>query len=242
MLQRLADAVWSAARGLFVALLPARAVAALQRYKARRFRYERHGLIHRSTDRCIIDEVYDEQVYGPPGLYKEGQVVLDVGGHIGAFASYAARQIGPAGRVIVCEPAPDTLELLRRNVKSLPQVSVHPVAVSDAVGEIELGLADNPAANSIVGAEGRKVRVPLTTLDAVHQAEGSPEVAHLKIDVEGAELGVLRGGGKTLAKTRRVVMELHPQKIDPGEAVRLLEQAGFRVTVKGRMLEAVKVP
>lgn len=247
MLQRLADAVWSAGRGLLTAVLPSGLLAALRRYKGRRFRYEviladGARFMYRPTDVCIVEEVYTQRVYGPPELYAPGQVVFDVGGHIGAFAVFAARRVGREGRVVVCEPAPDTLSLLRRNVEDLPQVRLHETAVSDKEGSIVLRLAENPAANSIFGEEGEPVTVPLTTLDAVHAAEGSPAVDHLKIDVEGAELGVLRGGAKTLAATRRVVMETHPGRAEPAEAAALLEKAGFRVRVDGRFLEAVKVP
>lgn len=195
-------------------------------------------LAYRPHDQCILDEVFDQHAYGPDEAFKSGDVVIDVGGHIGAFACLTARRVGPTGRVISCEPAPDNAALLRENLKrnGFSWAAAKETAVGDKAGFIELYVADqasdNPAANTVFPTEGRKaVRVPLTTLDALAAEEKLSRVDHLKLDIEGAELQALRGGEKTLAMTRRIVMEVHPERVEPQEVLDLLTARGFSPAV-----------
>lgn len=55
--------------------------------------------------RFIVREIFEQQVYHHPGFQlRPADVILDVGGHIGVFAHWAAPQI-PRGRIICVEPA-----------------------------------------------------------------------------------------------------------------------------------------
>ena len=60
---------------------------------------------------------------------NRGDSVVDVGAHIGINTLYMAMRVGPAGHVIAVEPAPDNLDVLRRNiaVNRLDNVTVHSV-------------------------------------------------------------------------------------------------------------------
>ena len=215
----------------------------LRALKTRTFVLERRvadgsTLAYRPHDQCILDEVFNEHAYGPDAAFEPGDTVVDVGGHVGAFACLAARRVGPKGRVISCEPAPDNAALLRENLSrnGFSWAKVQEAAVGDEAGHIDLFVADqardNPAANTIFPTEGRKaVRVALTTLDAIAAQESLTVINHLKLDIEGAELQALRGGAKALAITRRVVMEVHPDRVDPQQVLDLLASSGFRVQV-----------
>lgn len=239
-----AQAVWVPLRSLGRRLLGAPrwdglvARSGLRAFKGRHWLQRRvlpdgNVVLHRPSDACLIDEVYAENAYRAE-LIEAGQTVVDVGAHIGTFALRAARRVGPTGRVVACEPSPATLELLRRNVSEnrLAWVSIQPVAAAEAEGSAELGVAregeDNPAADTLLPASGRRrVPVRLRRLDDILAEAGVSTVNLLKIDAEGAELRVLEGAPRTLARTRRVVMEIHPPGVDPDRVVRLLEAAGF---------------
>jgi len=218
----------------------------LREFKNRYWRFERTlpdglRLRFRDADRCIIDEIYESGAYGSPKLIKTGDIVVDAGGHIGVFALWAAKRVGETGRVLSFEPGPDNLALLRANVaaNALRQVKVFDCALSDHPGEAELYIADsgsnNPAANTLMAADGRNaVRVRLNTLDDIAAVEKLTRVDHLKIDVEGAELLVLKGSARTLKVTGRVIMEVHPERIDPEEVLSFLKEAGFKPEVFSR--------
>ncbi|MBI5622172.1 MAG: FkbM family methyltransferase [Elusimicrobia bacterium] len=188
-------------------------------------------LLHRPQDRCIIEEVAGGAYASAP--VEPGATVVDVGAHIGTFALLAARMVGPSGRVVALEPSPATLELLRRNValNGLSWVKVHPVGAAEAEGTAELFTAsglDNPAADTLSPTPGRRgVMVRLARLDDVLAQEGCTRVDLLKLDVEGAELRALAGAPRTLALTRRIVMEVHPPAAPLQEVRRVLEGAGF---------------
>lgn len=212
----------------------------LRELKQRHWRFHRtlpdgSRLTFRDVDRCIIDEVYAQKAYGPVESIPPGGVVVDAGGHIGVFALWAAGRVGRSGRVLVFEPAPENLVLLRRNVddNGLSQVAVFDCALSDREGRAELYLAPgrgNPAANTLIASPDRKaVEVSLRTLDSIASEEKLSRIDLLKIDVEGAELRLLQGAPEALKTVRRVVMEIHPEKLDPGEVLEFLKAAGFRI-------------
>lgn len=210
----------------------------LREFKSRtwleRFRApDGNDILYRPHDRCIIDEVYGQGVYCGAQI-APGQTVVDAGAHIGVFSLMAARRVGPAGRVICFEPSPRTAEILRRNLAAndLSWVRNHAVALAETDGFADFFVADdagdNPAADTLSDAPGRgRVSVRLRRLDDVLSEEGVSHVDHLKIDVEGAELRVLDGATQTLARARRLVMEVHPPRVDPVEVRRRLEALGF---------------
>lgn len=244
VLLRAADAVWSALGPAVRVVLGAERVdrlldsSGLRRVKYDRLRQEMElpggvRLRYRPYDRCIIEEVWSHHAYSSTPI-KEGEVVVDIGAHIGAFALYASRRVGPAGRVIACEPSPDSLELLRENVarNASGRVTVFGCALADKAGTVTLyvgeGVDGNPAADTLVASAGRRpVAVEARTLDALLEGEKVERIDHLKIDVEGAELQVLRGAALTLERARRVILEIHPPRASLAEVRAVLEPLGF---------------
>ena len=64
-------------------------------------------------------------------LIDPGSVVFDVGGHIGYTALYFASLVGPLGRVLVAEPAPNNLRYLRYNIRAHPTISLFEIGIGD---------------------------------------------------------------------------------------------------------------
>ena len=140
---------------------------------------------------------------------QRGDLVFDVGSHVGDRIA-AFRRLG--ARVVACEPQPALVKTLRLIYGRDSQVTVEPVAVGAAQGEIELKInVDNPtvstaskdfvkASEGAPGWEGqswdRSVRVAMTTLDALIGKHGMP--AFMKIDVEGFEAKALAGLTRTV--------------------------------------------
>ena len=207
-------------------------------------------LLYRPQDPSVVDEVYGRDVYGRERI-PTGGTVVDAGAHIGAFTLMAARRVGPAGRVLSFEPSPGTQEVLRSNVRfnGLSWVKIFPAALADASGTapfyVASATAESPFSDTLTPLPGRaQVEVPVRRLDDVLAEEGITSVDLLKMDVEGAELRLLEGASKTLARTQRVVMEVHRPRVDPAEVRRRLEGLGFscRVITYGDtvILEAVR--
>lgn len=138
-----------------------------------------------------------------------GDVFLDVGANIGYFSCVAAAKVGVSGRVVAFEPAPDLsrrlLETSReigrrsRSVR-LARIEVHDVALSDREGEAMLSWAtNNRYAERFLSVEGGGEAVRTVRLSA-YLPELTCDV--VKIDVEGAELRVLRGMEAMLVRDR----------------------------------------
>jgi len=145
-----------------------------------------------------------------------GGTFVDVGAHIGIYSLKAARVVGSQGRVISIEPNPDTLQKLRDNIQASgdTNVAVQPFACSDAETDLDLFAAAraNTGGTSLsranaeqVGAVSAVYHVHARPLDAILEAAGVSGVDVIKIDVEGAEMLVLKGARQTLARYSPVI-------------------------------------
>ena len=137
---------------------------------------------------------------------------VDVGAHNGDVLRDIVR-CAPQGRHIAFEPLPENAAALQRE---FPGVDVHQAALSDAAGEHEFGhLVSDPIRSRLVetGAappttgEVRRLRVRTERLDDVLPADYVP--ALIKVDVEGAEEAVFRGGLETLRRHRPLIVFEH---------------------------------
>jgi FkbM family methyltransferase len=146
-------------------------------------------------------------IYEPAGHeVRRGDIVLDCGANIGVFTRKALSR--GAELVVAIEPAPRTLEALRRNFEEeikAGRVIVYPKGVWDHDGELELALDTvNQAADSLViGKEqAPSVRVPLTTIDKIVAELKLPRVDFIKMDIEGAEKPAIKGASNTMQRFR----------------------------------------
>ncbi|MDI1314719.1 FkbM family methyltransferase [Prosthecobacter sp.] len=179
-------------------------------------------------------------------LLKPGDTMIDVGANIGFTAMEGAHAVGRQGVVHAIEPHPFIHRCLEENLSlnmlSPPQVQRYAVAVADALGETGAQFTDDrrddmnfmipKGAVQHSGMSNKSITVPVTTLDVLF-----PDLLHcdlLKIDVEGAELAVLRGASSLLKKTRRILIEAgDPNSVrygfTAGDLLAHLESAGFEV-------------
>jgi FkbM family methyltransferase len=131
-----------------------------------------------------------------------GSVFADVGANLGLYTLWAARLAGPKGQVHAFEPVPDVCERLTRNValNGFAQVRIVPAGVGAEPGRITLyrHLGASGITSRYRAEQGPGIEVPVTTLDREFPPERRPPDL-IKIDVEGMELEVLRGGRRLLA-------------------------------------------
>jgi FkbM family methyltransferase len=135
---------------------------------------------------------------------------LDVGAHVGGVLAEIVR-LAPHGRHVAWEPLP---ELASELAARFPGVEVRQAALSDSDGDRDFArVVDDPGWSGFLarptpsGSATETIRVRCERLD-----DGLPDgvrPAFLKIDVEGAELEVLRGGAETLRRHRPLVAFEH---------------------------------
>jgi FkbM family methyltransferase len=135
-------------------------------------------------------------------LCKSGKAFLDVGAHIGSIIASVAHH-DRSIEIIAFEAIPEKVANLQ---KRFPGVVIHNCAVGDREGTVSFFIDMERSGYSSLGkspsASVREITVPLKRLDDLV----TKTVDVIKIDVEGAELGVLRGAARILGENRPVVM------------------------------------
>ncbi|MFA0761043.1 MAG: hypothetical protein HZLCBSQH_001147 [Candidatus Fervidibacterota bacterium] len=173
---------------------------------------------------------------------KPGMVAFDLGAHHGFYALLMAFCVGTTGKVIAFEPSPKERRKLVWHIRlnRLTQVQVEPFAVADKEGTLDLFLTKDNSANSLsfppsISPIVGRVTVPVTTLDAYCQRNGIKRLDLLKMDVEGAELLVLKGALQVLEKFRStIVMEAMDRTTSqfgytPADLFGFLKQFGYEI-------------
>jgi FkbM family methyltransferase len=137
---------------------------------------------------------------------------IDIGANEGQLLAMFT-ELAPDGRHIAYEPVPS---LARELVRRFPQVDVRPAAVSDGTGESWFVVnRELPSRSSLrpVGnghSSTERIRVPVESLDSSLPADYVPHL--VKVDVEGAELLVLRGARRVLREHKPVIVFEHQRR------------------------------
>jgi FkbM family methyltransferase len=177
-------------------------------------------------------------------LLRVGGTAIDVGANVGHMTGLMAKQAGPSGRVISFEPSSRIRATLSRNVarwandRRFAPISIVASAASDYNGRhllyyaADVFLSNNGTASMDQSWGGGKAveseEVETITLDrALSAQKGVIDV--LKIDVEGHELGVLKGASDLLRTKRVTHIIFEDMGQYPSPVHRLLEDAGYKV-------------
>lgn len=172
-------------------------------------------------------------------VLRAGDVFIDVGANIGYFTLLAATLVGKTGTILSIEPNHTAAQRLRQHLdrNGFPNVLVEEVACSDSNREelLHLNELSNCGASSLSSrnATGREIKVKCATVDELVKKYKFPQVSLVKIDVEGAELQVLRGMAFTLMRLRPVLLiELEPVllkgfDVTPGDVMAYLDTMGY---------------
>lgn len=160
-------------------------------------------------------------------LLAPGDVVVDIGAHVGYYTLLAADAVGPGGRVFALEPSPARYRELLGNVErsGATNVSALDAAAGSREGSATLFEAPRPNTSASTLSAGAladpavatardyvPVEVRVTRADEVVPANLHGRVRFVKIDVEGHEIDVLRGLEGILARGARiaVLVEVSP--------------------------------
>lgn len=157
-----------------------------------------------------------------------GEIVIDAGANVGFFSLRHAPLVGSAGRVYAFEPNPEVYALLDHNVRTngFGQVRCLRAALADNAGTVRFSADERSTSCGHIALENETGSlVEAMTLDQLVETEGIDRIDLLKMDVEGHEPHIIRGGlRRAMAITRRVVMESHMTR---HEVWSMLEPLGF---------------
>jgi FkbM family methyltransferase len=147
-----------------------------------------------------------------------GDVFFDIGANLGFFSMLGAHLVGfGKGRVYAFEAAPENAEAVARNagLNLIPNITVIAKAVSSQSGTGRLQVVEDQSWSKLEDYgehpdTEQVIEVELVSIDELLAAGALPPPTLVKIDVEGAELAVLRGMAHTLERHQpAVICELH---------------------------------
>jgi FkbM family methyltransferase len=181
---------------------------------------------------------------------QPGTVVIDVGANIGFFTKFFGDCVRPSGRVIAIEPEQVNFSRLSRMVQrsGLNQVveTIQAVAAEKS-GTLRLAInPEHPADHKIAEAG---VPVKAVVVDELLAERDWPRVSLIKIDVQGAEVMVLRGSRETLRRFHPVLYlevddeGLRAMQADAEGLFRMLQEQGYAIhrIIKGKLSAPMKV-
>ena len=158
-------------------------------------------------------------------------LIYDCGANVGTSCAYFKYRY-PQSRIVAFEPNPKIVEYLKKNIgkNSLTNIEVISKAVWTTNDGIDLGL-DDADASSIHLVKNRKKVESVSLKDYLVKEEA---VDMLKMDIEGAEIEVLKDCKESLSNVRNIFVEFHSYANEPqrlSELINVLESAGFRYFV-----------
>lgn len=178
-------------------------------------------------------------------LLPPAPVIVEAGAHVGAD-TVAMSRLWPGGTVHAFEPVPRVFGQLRANVGDRANVRCYPVALAPETGEAALHVSHGGDASSSLLAPKEHlslnphvtfpetVTVKTWTLDDWATREGCARVDFLWLDMQGAELAVLKASPRLVATARAVHLEVASVELYRGnplfaEVRRWMEDQGFRL-------------
>jgi FkbM family methyltransferase len=203
-------------------------------------RYGRMWALRADAYITLCLETYGEYCEAEADLLRQairpGMTVVEVGANIGAHTVMLARACAP-GPLIAFEPQQRAFQLLCANLVEggVANVTALPEALGESAGLARMPQTDYshagnfgqvaPARAAQEGdggwADGRTVRV--ATLDSFELAG----LDLLKIDVEGWESDVLRGGRRTIDRCRPIIYVENDRADQQAGLIRLLDELGY---------------
>lgn len=184
--------------------------------------------------------------YGCPDFYEphEGDVVLDVGSNVGEFSLYA---VSKGAQAYAFEPDPSVYACLSHNLQRFPDAKGLKLALWSERTTLRFYSAAEKADSSFFEPDSQVrevIELEAWPLDDIADIVALERIDFLKIDGEGAEPEILQGAKETLQRTRRIAIDVGPERL--GESTRdavieILEASGFLIVDHDNSCELLAV-
>lgn len=143
-------------------------------------------------------------------LLRPGDTMIDIGANVGSHSIPLAKRLGDTTRVYAFEAHPRVFQYLQANAKlnRLTNLYLYPYALGEHEGEVRFTDLHTDDLNRVASetADAPAICVPMRPLDSFECAH--QPITLIKLDVEGYELFVLRGGEQALHHTQLLYVEV----------------------------------
>jgi FkbM family methyltransferase len=202
------------------------------------------------VDHYLYFGIHDSDYSSIEAAIKKASVILDIGGNIGTTALFFA-SVNHKARILAFEPHPKTFERASENValNSFKNIDLVNIGLGEKMETVKLYEVNknNPGMNRILKEEEAYPfkLVMIEKLDDFLKREKIPTVELIKIDVEGFELSVLKGGEETIRRCRPVLFieldddNLRENNTDAASMIELLQDFGYSSIYRATDLTAI---
>ena len=161
-------------------------------------------------------------------LLRPGDTFVDAGANIGFYTVLASQLAGADGHVIAFEMIPTTADILRSHVtqNDCANVTIVEGALAEASGKVLKAsiMSGKSGQASIVRSNGTN-EIEVETVVLAEQLADYPSIRLIKMDLEGAELGALKGLEEDLGKVQAIIFENRGAE----DVVAFIQKHGFEV-------------
>jgi FkbM family methyltransferase len=170
----------------------------------------------------IIEELCGIYEDGPARI-DSGDVVVDLGAHIGTFTRIALNR--GASRVVAFEANPRNASSFKKNFER--EIKTGRVSLIEAPiwSETKTVMFEGTSLVGMVGESGTPMEAK--TLDGVAQELGLERINFIKSDVEGAERHALLGASNTLASRPKLAISSYHYPDDPDVLSKIVKEHGY---------------
>lgn len=162
---------------------------------------------------------------------RPGDVIYDVGGHVGYYTVLCATLAGEDGRVFVFEPRPMNVAYIRRHlqINNIENVELIEAAVSDKAGNARFHFGSGTGTGHL--ADDGIIDVRTLVLDDMIDGDRYPDPDFIKMDIEGGETRALNGARNVIGKARpRMLLATHDDETHRF-VTGFLDEFGYRYEV-----------
>jgi len=176
-------------------------------------------------------ELFENPIYKFSSSKNKSSLILDCGANIGLSIIYFKR-LYPDSRIIAFEPDPNIFNVLRGNVESFKDVELINKAVWTSETTLEF-MAEGSDGGRLVNIEQNAKKYQVSTVRLRDYLKEPIDM--LKIDVEGAEIALLKDCVNSLHNVKNLFVEYHSfinGKQELNELSDILTNAGFRLYIQ----------
>lgn len=202
-------------------------------------------IVYRSqtADEAVIDHSFDKDIFfsAVPEYHPQpGDLIVDIGAHIGTFSLLAAKRIAP-GTVHAIEASLDSFHFLRLNIalNECSNIQAHHFAIAGANGVATLSHdTGNWGHSTVANLSKTGESVPATSLESFLTSAGIQNCQFMKFNCEGAEFPALLAASKeVLRKVERYLVFYHCdlwKQNTESDLVDHFQKAGFTCIIRNK--------